>query len=89
MTTVCDHGYWLHDCALCEKRPGECDFGSCTEQAVTRLETTNARGVVVERRAMCARHAPRVVCSCVAAANPELTEPDPACAFHAASAPDG
>lgn len=45
---TCNHGYWPHDCALCLKRPGECDYGSCTEPATERV------GV----RPMCARHAP-------------------------------
>lgn len=45
---ICAHGYWLSDCALCLKRRGECDYGSCTEAAVGR--------VGVEQRPMCARH---------------------------------
>jgi hypothetical protein len=53
---TCDHGYFLHDCALCVKRAGECDYGSCVEPAATSVPTFNARGIVVEHRAMCAHH---------------------------------
>jgi len=57
MTTLtCDHGYFKTDCALCEKRPGECDYGSCTEKTTTSVATLNARGVELERRPMCAKH---------------------------------
>lgn len=49
MTALCNHGYFLHDCALCVKRPGECDFGSCEQPATCRVET----------RPMCDRHAGR------------------------------
>lgn len=56
MIKICDHGYFLHDCALCQKDAGECDYGSCTEPATERVETV-AHGRVCERRPMCAHHA--------------------------------
>lgn len=51
MTHTCDHGYWLHDCAICEKRAGECDYGSCVQPATTSIVTKH------EIRPMCSRHA--------------------------------
>ncbi len=54
MPEVCNHGYWLHDCGLCLKRDGECDYGSCTEP-VTTLVVEDHGG----RRPMCVRHALR------------------------------
>lgn len=48
---TCNHGFFLHDCALCEKRPGECDYGSCTEPATVRLV------VPKDPRALCEHHA--------------------------------
>jgi hypothetical protein len=56
-TEICDHGYYLSHCALCLKRPGECDYGSCTEPATTSVET-RAHGRTFERRPMCERHGP-------------------------------
>jgi hypothetical protein len=54
--TTCDHGYWLTDCAMCAKLPGECDYGSCQEPATTNVPTI-AHGRVCEHRPMCERHA--------------------------------
>ena len=48
--TVCAHGYWLAECVLCRKRPGECDFGSCTKPFVVTFKFG------VERRNCCAAH---------------------------------
>lgn len=56
MTLTCNHGYFTADCALCQKNPGECDYGSCVEPATTRTELYNGRGRLVEIRPMCARH---------------------------------
>lgn len=49
---VCIHGYWLTQCATCDKREGECDFGSCTEPAAMTVLYDG-----YERRPMCADHA--------------------------------
>jgi hypothetical protein len=56
MPAICDHGYYLTDCALCAKLPGECDYGSCQAPATTSVET-RAHGRVCEIRPMCAHHA--------------------------------
>jgi hypothetical protein len=55
--TICNHGFWLTDCPLCLKRPGECDYGSCTASATASVATRDSVGRVVERRPMCAKHA--------------------------------
>lgn len=44
---TCNHGFWLHDCSICAKKHGECDYGSCTAPAEGRVGT----------RPMCSRHA--------------------------------
>lgn len=49
--SLCNHGYFLHDCAICEKRPGECDFGSCQRRATTLVVAG------LQKRPMCAGHA--------------------------------
>ena len=48
MIELCNHGFYLDDCALCLKRPGECDYGSCTDVATTSEHN----------RPCCDRHAP-------------------------------
>jgi hypothetical protein len=56
MPAICDHGYYLTDCAMCAKLPGECDYGSCQKPATTSVET-RAHGRVCEIRPMCEHHA--------------------------------
>jgi hypothetical protein len=54
MTTLCNHGYFVHDCAICEKRADECDYGSCAAKAVAVAQGTR------ESRRSCLRHAEHV-----------------------------
>ncbi len=50
--TGCDlHGHIL--CPCCVKLPGQCDFGSCQEEATGRV----MEPATDEARPMCARHA--------------------------------
>lgn len=51
---LCNHGFWLKDCALCAKDSGECDWGSCTAPATGVVDLER------ERRRACARHAPEM-----------------------------
>lgn len=50
MKTTCNHGHRLEECAMCEKRAGECDYGSCTRPAVEVIRGAH------EARATCPRH---------------------------------
>lgn len=59
MHATCDHGFWLADCALCAKLPGECDYGSCEEPATTSVATI-AHGRAAKLRPMCSRHSQAV-----------------------------
>lgn len=61
MPDTCNHGYFATDCALCVKRPGECDHGSCTAPAVRRVEVRTLSGRLIEARPMCHAHAPHEV----------------------------
>jgi hypothetical protein len=54
MTTLCNHGYFMHDCAICLKRDDECDYGTCTAKAVAVAKGSH------ESRRSCLRHAERV-----------------------------
>ncbi len=47
---TCNHGYWLADCATCEKELGQCDFGSCQEPS--EWYTLDKR----DRRGFCPAH---------------------------------
>lgn len=60
--TVCNHGFWLSDCVLCEKREGECDYGDCTEQATARTVYISL-GRVTEARLVCEAHVTAMACA--------------------------
>jgi hypothetical protein len=56
MPSVCNHGFWLSRCKLCQPLPHECDYGNCIEPGTSRVVYYRA-ATRVEGRLACASHA--------------------------------
>lgn len=59
---LCNHGYFLADCAICEKRDGECDYGSCEADASGRVVFIRLNRVV-DSRPCCNAHIGAMTCA--------------------------
>ena len=53
---ICLHGFFLEQCAICHKEPGQCDYGSCEEMTVGYHDVRRENGDLVQRRPMCGKH---------------------------------